>query len=388
MLPLIRRIYAAAVDARLWTGALEHLADEFRGRVGGLQYRTGPDARIQSSRFARFDPALSGVYRTYYATRNPWTRLSQPHFHAGCIFTPDRLLPLAQLRRTEFYADILQPHGVAHCFGACVYKRGDDALSFTVVRSKALGPYGETELARVRFLLPHLRRAVQVSERLSQLEWTHTAMADGLEHLRHGLILVDRQCRVVFANQVAHAIVTQQDGLAIKKEGLVAARPTERLRLRSLLDDAVRTSAGEGTGAGGAMAITRPSMRRPFLVLVAPLGLVVDGDRPSGMATVFVADPDAQVESLEAFARRLYGLTATEARVANAFAASGNVDQVADTLAVHRETVRWHLRSLYRKTGTDRQAALLARLAGASSRFVVRAVRASDHPDVKGPTRD
>jgi DNA-binding CsgD family transcriptional regulator len=195
--------------------------------------------------------------------------------------------------------------------------------------------------------------------------------------LRHGVIVVDRHGQVVFANHAARAIVAQRDGLSIASDGLVAAGFPERLKLRRLLDEAVRTTAGEGFSAGGAMTIARPSMKRAFLVLVAPLPLALDGNHSSGMATVFISDPETHAETLEEFARRLCRLTATEARIATSFAASGSLEQVGEQLGISRETVRWHLRHLYQKTGTHRQSALLKRLIDGPSRFAFATDRSS-----------
>jgi len=374
MVSLVRHVYTAASDETQWPLVLERLADEYGGGVAGLQYRTGPEGRIQSARFVRFDPALQDVYRSYFATRNPWTRLSQPFFRTGLIYTPEPFLPLSELQRTEFYDAILRPVGVVHCFGACVLKRGDDVLSFTVVRSRAQGPYQANELERVAPIVPHLHRVIQINRRLSQLRRTHAALADGLEYLAHGVVIVNGQGRVVFANRAARAIAAQKDGLSMTRDGLVASAIPERVRLRALLDEAMRTSSGQGLAAGGAMTVARPSLKRSFLVLVTPLSLALEGDAPTGMATVFISDPETRADTIEEAVRRLYGLTDGEARVAKAFAATGNVDQVTEQLGIGRETVRWHLRHLYRKTGTHRQAALLKRLIDGPSRFAARAV--------------
>jgi DNA-binding CsgD family transcriptional regulator len=375
MVSLIRDVYSAAADETRWPAVLERLADEYRGDVAGLQYRVGTEGHITSSRWVRFDPALQVSYRTYFATRNPWTRLSQPLYRPGFVYTPERYLPLRELQRTEFYDGILRPLNVAHCFGACVFKRGDDALSFTVVRSRTRGHYEERELDQVRAILPHLRRAIQVNERLAQLEHNRTSLGGGLDSLRHGVIVVDRSGRVIFANRVANLIVALNDGLTIAKDGLVASARADRSRLRLLLDRAVRTTAGEGFESGGAMTVSRPSMKRSFFVLVAPLKLTRPGCDPSGMATIFVSDPEIRIETIEDVARRTFGLTKAEARVANAFASSDSLDQAAQTLRVTRETIRWHLRQLYRKTGTNRQTGLLRRLAAGPARLHLDALQ-------------
>jgi DNA-binding CsgD family transcriptional regulator len=174
---------------------------------------------------------------------------------------------------------------------------------------------------------------------------------------------------VVWANRAARAIAAQGDGLALTSDGVVASASAERLRLRALLDEVVRTGAGHGTSSGRAMTITRPSLKRPFVVLVAPLPLALEGNRPSGLATVFITDPEARIETVDEIARRLYGLTTAEARVARVFAASSSLERVSEELKIGRETARWHLRQLYRKTGTHRQAALIGRLLEGAARL-------------------
>jgi len=375
MVSLIRHVYGAAADETQWPAVLEHLADEYHGGVAGLQYRTGVDGQISSSKFVRFDPALQRAYGSYFATRNPWTRITQPLFRPGFVYTPDSMLPISQLERTEFYDGILRPAGVVHCFGACVLRRGDDVLSFTVVRSRAVGAYDVRELNSVRPILPHLRRAVQVNERLSGLARTRACLADGLDSLRQGVVVINRRGRIVFANQAARAIVALQDGLSIAVDGLIPASRDERRRLRALLDESVRTGAGEGFSAGGAMTVARPSMKRPFFLLIAPLKLPLESAGLSGMSTIFISDPEAQVENIDELLHRLYGLTAREARVANAFAASGSLDQTAEQLHLSRETVRWHIRHIYRKTGTNRQAALLRLLIQGASRLKLESLQ-------------
>jgi DNA-binding CsgD family transcriptional regulator len=369
MLSMIRAVYGAAADETRWPSVLERLADAYSGAIAGFQYRTGAEGMVRSARLVRLDPAIARSLATDFATRNPWTRLSQPLYRPGFVYTPDRELPWSALQRTEFYNHILKPAGVAHCFGACVLKTGNNVLSFTVVRSRRRGPYEEQELQRVRTILPHLRRAIQVNERLSRLERTRASLGAGLDGLRHGVFVIDRAGRVVFANRAARALVALNDGLTIADDGLVASGRDDRLRLRKLLAGAVRTAAGEGFEAGGAMTVTRPSMKRSFCLLVAPSKIAVDGSDRGGMATVFVSDPETRIETIEDVARRTFGLTEAEARVARAFASSVSLDQAAETLGITRETLRWHLRQLYRKTDTHRQTALLRRLAAGPARL-------------------
>lgn len=362
MRSLIGEIYGAAADESGWPGVLEHLADEFQGGTAGFQYRAGADPTIRSATFVRLDPEVLRVYRTEFASRNPWVQRTQATLRPGDTIALEAVMPIAELLRTEYCDCVLRPAGVYHGFGACLARYGPDVQTFTVVRPLAQGPFQPAELSRVRALLPHLHRALQVNERLKALQRTRDALADGLEHLRHGVLLIDRRGHVVFANRAARAIVAQRDGLSIDADGLVASALADRMALRSLLDDATRTTTGEGFGSGGALRVRRPSQKRSFLVLVTPVSLTLDDDGASRLATVFISDPEANLDADTRVVRQTYGLTATEAHVVRAFAETASVDAAAEALGISRETMRWHLRHIFRKTGTHRQAVLLRRL--------------------------
>jgi DNA-binding CsgD family transcriptional regulator len=56
---------------------------------------------------------------------------------------------------------------------------------------------------------------------------------------------------------------------------------------------------------------------------------------------------------------QLFGLSAAETRVAERLMMGDSPEQAATTLSIKTSTARWHLASLYRKTGTSRQAQLV-----------------------------
>lgn len=57
--------------------------------------------------------------------------------------------------------------------------------------------------------------------------------------------------------------------------------------------------------------------------------------------------------------KRLYKLTSAEAKIVAAIVQKPDIDHIASTLHISTSTVRTHLKNIYLKTGTNRQAALL-----------------------------
>ena len=84
---------------------------------------------------------------------------------------------------------------------------------------------------------------------------------------------------------------------------------------------------------------------------------------------MFVRKPGLDSRSpLEALAK-LYNLTAAEVRVLQAVVETGGVPQIANELGLAESTVRSHLRSLFDKTGLNRQADLVELVAEHASPF-------------------
>jgi DNA-binding CsgD family transcriptional regulator/PAS domain-containing protein len=365
-------VYRAAADETQWLPVLERLGDAFGGGVSGLQYRTGPEAQVRWGRFARLDPSLGARIVRDYATQNPWVRATQALWRPGVTIPTHHVVPVSDLRRTAFHDGILRPAGVEHAFGACVFRDGDNVLTFTVVRSNVKGAYEPHELPAVRALLPHINAAVQTNARLAALKHARGALADGLEQLHHAVFLVGRSGRVVFANRAARRIAGLHDGLSIDRDGLTAAAHEARISLRSLIDQAVLTSKGEGDSPGGTIRISRPSLNPAYHVLVAPVRLNAGAGSP-GLATVFVTDPGLRPRVSEALAGGIYGLSAAEGRLVKALVETGSAERAADILGIAPGTARWHLKRIFRKTGARHQAALVARVLQASQGLAVEA---------------
>jgi DNA-binding CsgD family transcriptional regulator len=67
----------------------------------------------------------------------------------------------------------------------------------------------------------------------------------------------------------------------------------------------------------------------------------------------------------EAACQGLLDLTATEARVAQAIASGAQPQEIALSLGVKIGTIRSHMKTIFAKTGTSRQAELALLLTGA-----------------------
>jgi DNA-binding CsgD family transcriptional regulator len=263
------------------------------------------------------------------------------------------------MERTEFYNDFLRPMGAYFQFGGFISQEESSFGVISTLRPKKLGLV-EREADLLRLLMPHLQRAIQVHSRVVGLQNQLEVATDALDRLLVGVILVDSEGQVLFANQAAMKIVNQRDGLSISREGLTAGRSNEHAVLRQLICGASATSKGNGVHPGGMMLVSRPSLKRPFSLMVAPRPSNGFGLGPAhSAAIIFVSDPDSEIELEHVVLARLFGLTPAEAKLAASLMQGKSLEESAGELSITRETARTHLKRIFDKTSTHRQGELV-----------------------------
>ena len=128
-----------------------------------------------------------------------------------------------------------------------------------------------------------------------------------------------------------------------------------------LVHAAVETARAQLAKADTQLLVPR-AQRTPLVLSVAPLQPHAgfhDRERPAAM--VFIRDPEAPLAAKRL--RELFGLTRTEAAVAASLGDGKSPERIAADLGIGIGTVRTHLKRVLAKTGTHRQAQLVALLA-------------------------
>jgi DNA-binding CsgD family transcriptional regulator len=371
LLRVIDLLYAAALDGD-WTKPVSGMASLFgSGQAGLIQY----DSRTRSPR----EIALVGIEPMYEDTYTPvaarpdldpaWATAVARSIAGFPII--ERYAANPELSRSELYQRWLRPQGIHEALEVSTMAPPRTVALMSVVRPAGAGEFDGEAIAVMRALQPHLRRALQVRQRLEGADNERQQMLDALDRIEHGVLLVDAQARVLHASRAAEALLRHGHGLTAADGPLACELAADSRALRRLIG----TAAAGTMMAEGALAVRR-SIGQPLSVLVAPLRPEDPWQKGSpACAIVIVADPErARAGSAAQLARR-YGLTPAEARAALALLDGGGLSAVADRLSVRLSTVRTLVQRAFAKTGTHRQAEL------------VRLITAREPPAEEGPMR-
>ena len=273
--------------------------------------------------------------------------------------------------RSRFFLEWLAPQGVRTAAGALVLAENDWVTQLVVQRSDAQPPFDRDEVQWLDRLLPHVRRALRMRHRLGELERGQSLLAGGLEVPATPTLLMDEQNLVSYVNQGAAALLADRDSPLRLDRGLLVARSREHhLRLQFAIGNAIRISRGEDLPLEEVLRVPRTG-RAPLSVLIAPLRSGPQAPTwPHGAALVYVFDPERLPRLPVERVQRLFGLTAAEARLAVALCRGATLDEIASEREVSAHTIRTQLKSLFAKTGTNRQTELVARLMASPASFV------------------
>lgn len=365
---IVGALYRAALEPQRWAGALRAVAKVVGADTFNL---IGWDPVAQRPTFNHFERDLFArefaLYEEHYGALDPRRALATDLL-PGSAVACNQHFDERFVSGNEFYQDYLIPNGMRYVLGGCVLKEPHGEVSIGLLRANGRPPYGEAELRQLTQLLPHVRRAVELyvqeQRRGAPLLAASTnpgALAGpdaaALEAVSIGLVAVDANGKVLFANRLAESWLSEQTVIALRGGRLRAVGHADDQALGAGL---VRSAAeqvscnlllGDGDASldRGRISVTTLPVRGPLRA-----GL------PATATVLCLLSPlDRRRFASGRQLMELFGLTAAEARLARALGMGMSLDDYARVNDLRLPTVKTQLRSVFAKTGCDRQAGLV-----------------------------
>jgi DNA-binding CsgD family transcriptional regulator len=356
---LIDGLYAASAEPERWPEAATQMAAFFESESAAIQVRADDTRSIAlRATTANYDQAAQQAYVAYFGRHDPfvngWRAIGRPG-----IFTGPELVASETLRKTEIYADYLQRVGVFHFLGAGLDLGTSSQLMLGIHRPIHREDFTAEHRQRLELVLPHLSRAVQMHRLLDAANMQRRLACEVLGALSIAAFVVDRRCKLVFANQVADRLLQVGDGLVVRQTGLTTRDPRQEQALWEAVDRASRITTGHITRPGNVLLVHR-TRKGPLSILVVPYPRDVCTDDPVGAsAIVFASDPDTRRPPATAIVAALYKLTPAETRLLDALLQGERVSEYADRAGISTNTANTQLKQIFAKTETNRQAELM-----------------------------
>jgi DNA-binding CsgD family transcriptional regulator len=359
-LELVERSFAdAAVDPTRWIAALEVLTKQ-TGSFGTVLLPVSGGGPIPSIPYTETMGESADVYfRDGWHQRDERYRGVSLLLERGVVDDLDVLDP-DEIQRHPYYQEFLAPLGLQWFAGVKIASE-TDVWCLSVQRRNEQGPFSDNEKHQLARLSHRLSSSAVLSRTLS------TAAADGaldaFDMCRTAVVLINRRGEVFRANQSAEHLLVGDVRIS---RGKLTARDE---RATSTLDRTLHDLIWRREGSALAAPVLLPRQgQRPLLAYPVKLSKLTSNALADCHCAVVLVDPDKRGRPLEATLQASYRLTDAEARLAARLAAGTSLATAASELGIAKETSRSQLKNVFMKTGTHRQAELVALLAPLVSR--------------------
>jgi len=186
--------------------------------------------------------------------------------------------------------------------------------------------------------------------------------------LSSGVIVVDINADVIYANLAGHELLRAGDMLRINGGRLAAADMDSDQILREVIAAVADPTSPQSINDRTLPLVAHDGSHSVAHVLPLTTRLGAGVCSPTGVVLI-VHRVALEKPASEAIAK-LYRLTPSELRVLLSLVEIGGVPDVAKVLGISEATVRTHVARLFAKTGAARQADLVKIVAGFSSPLV------------------
>lgn len=287
--------------------------------------------------------------------------------HAGSDF-----MSFDEFSRTRFYREWAAPQGLVDAAFANLERLPTSSVAFSIMRAENHGLVDDEARSRMKLIVPHIRRAALISKAIDLAQVQAATFGTAMDALAAGMFLLDGAGRIVHTNAAGAQMVDAQGPVhLVNGHFKLLDREPDRL-----LQEALAAAAG-GPMALRGKAVSLPMTdadERDFILHMMPLDSKQRAALGADRATTFLVFirrlDSAGTAAIAAFSER-FALTKQEGRVLRAVIDTGSVPMAADVLGISPTTTRFHVTSIFDKTGVRTQPALIRLLTESASPFKV-----------------
>lgn len=355
LLGVIETLYEGVLDEGAWGRGLAGIADLVSASELLLMSCNPTSCEVLRYEAPGLDRAGMRDYQDH------WIR-HDPRYLAGLVRPPgeaqvdDMPVPRAVMRRSAVYNDFLRPMDVPFWIASWVIRTPSRGVTMCIEGTRRHGPFSEDERGRIAALVPHLRRALQIKDRLAKAGTRAENLLQAMDTLPFGVLLLSDDLTVVEASVSARATLASSDCVHAQGGRLGFRRTTDaKAFARTLAADPTDVAGREGVVVVRGLTQSGDVTLLTLLLAAAP----DEWTRPRARHLVLVFDAMRMPTPSRVLLQRTYGLSASEARLAASLATGLSLREIAEQRGLSVLTLRSQLKSVFSKTGTSAQTQLV-----------------------------
>ena len=345
---LVDLIYATVFGEAKWQDFLLKLDDALPGGMTGLLYHDSRQSAGAIDINSRLPPDWAADYARYYSRINPWMPYAAVR-QVGVGVVAEQMLSRERFIKTEFYHDSYRKLGAESAVGITIDREDSRVFLLSTLTSSADADANRAAADRLTRLAPHLRRAFrhfQAGYRDKVISELGTSLFDEIDM---GVVVAGFGGRPKSISSLAADVMERTHVMRVGVTGILRfADRRGETALQAMLDmDYDGPRVVTWLSGGTRISLVKVQKDRQATYFEGPTVVITLEHRNS-----FLALNEASLQSE-------FAITNSELRILKAIYGGQSVREIADAEHRSQETIRAHLKSLYKKTNTSRQAELV-----------------------------
>ncbi|MGI9294408.1 MAG: helix-turn-helix transcriptional regulator [Pseudomonadales bacterium] len=314
------------------------------------------------------DPRLTSEHVRKLMSVNLLMEIPQPH--AGTV---DDVIPRELFLSSALYQDFLQPMSISYLLGQDLYRNNGLHIKLGLQRTTDQQQFTKHDKELLDLIAPHFRKAIKLREQSQQGSYFQTFFGETMSKMGVSCFLVDGRGQIMSMNETAEGTIKAKNGLCIRNGKLCSTDEVGGQELRKAIELALAAhhnhcncQQGVGFRIGG-------NSGAPILdIVVRPIvSDLLQDSLTTPAAMVYASDCSKRsIEIDPEVLANMYGFTHRESRLGVLLAQGASLSEAADQLDVSINTVKTHLRGIYEKMGSNKQAQVVARLNASTAKLL------------------
>jgi DNA-binding CsgD family transcriptional regulator/PAS domain-containing protein len=257
---------------------------------------------------------------------------------------------------------ILKPAGVHYTAGVNLFNDSQWHVGIGLHRPKQAAAFDHETLDLINDLIPHFQRAVKIQREFMRLRTRNQTLEASLSQLALGIVITNESGKAEYINPVAQSLFEYHPAISISGHQVKAFGNTQNTELHRAIQEIAQAHSSHVGNVTRAFGLHHPDSYTPLAIMLTPLKDSNFSEyNLDGQANVLIsiADPDINIRLSCHSLQQAYNLSKSEANVAIELANGLTLEKISKQNQVSIETVRSQLKSIFMKTGKNRQADLV-----------------------------
>jgi DNA-binding CsgD family transcriptional regulator len=367
LMDLVNLIYDRGFEHKDWNTVLESLCSLIQTRSAGLFFIDFKNQTYRVLGEYGFPSDFSPAYQQQLGVQDATATVMKMLPEGTALGAID--YKIAKTKYPDFYQNLLLPNDVGFISALNICNNEEYFVGLGIHRRMNESQLNDDELEVLKLLYPHFKRVFNFSDILEKLQEKEKTLSSALEKIPLGLITVDSELKVHFANDVAKLIASQKLGVAIQNDQLHIENHSDRNKIKSAV-----TKILAGDTNASVVRVTNKYEKEPLSITIT------DAQRTntdlfltttlSNIALIYLSHSELCSYISPKTLQEVYKLTHSEAQLALSLTHGLTLQSYADFKGVSIQTVRSQLKVVFNKTQVKSQTELVRTLVTSSINLV------------------